>query len=207
VKQVSQSKSVGLPPFELYVEDIVGLFEVMRGVAKDVRIEVAGYELESPDELNALSEKLSTTVLHEFKIVASQPYLTLYCYPYSARFYISDQSLELVGVQTKISEIITSRRQTLWWAMNPWVVPITGPMAIYVGSQFSGWILSATAIITAATYWWIYRRTFHRYTILCLTSRKERVSFWVRNRDKIILVILSALLGAIAKGLYEYIMA
>lgn len=205
MKQVSQSKSIDLPPTELYLEDINELFQVIQGVAKDVRIEVPGYELETPDELGALAQKLPEKVLHELRIMASEPYLTLDFYPHSSRLYISDQTLELLGVQTKISELISRRKQALWWAMNPWMVPVLGPMAIYVGAQFNKWVLGAVSVIVTAVYWWMYRRLFRRYTIIFLKSRKEHDSFWERNQDKIILAVLSALLGAIAKGLYEYI--
>lgn len=205
MKQISQSKSVDLPPTELYLEDIDELCQIIRGAAKNVRIEVPGYELESPDELAALSKQLPTKVLHEFKIKAREPYIILEIYPHSSHLYISDQTLELLGIQTKITEFMIQRRQTFWWAMNPWLVSFLAPIAIFAGAKFNKWVFGATAIIVIAAYWWTYRRTFRSHTIFFLSSRKERDSFWMRNRDKIILAILSALIGAIAKGLYEYI--
>jgi len=201
VKRIRQSHGEELKPVALYLDDLERIIEIFKEASDDVRILTSEYELDSIDEFRNLHEE----TLNYLKISISEPFVSLELKPNGIWLFISEDELISRGVFEKIKQLLHSRRRKLsWLTANPYLAGAAVGSSAFpffkaIDSQNVYWaVLGCSLLMIGAIWtWWSFAGTLKKYSIVRLRRRAESPSFWKRKKDDIVLVIISAVVGAL----------
>jgi hypothetical protein len=96
-----------LPKIHLYLDDLMDIEAVFRGVCKTVKVQAANYEFASVSDLPLLERPQ----VNEVEINGTDPYCYFEIRPYLARVIVSNtDDVRQVGLATKVREIVEKRK-------------------------------------------------------------------------------------------------
>ncbi len=212
--EIDKSYEINTYPLRLYKSDIVELFNLLDKYF-DFEIEMGNYKLQTKDEINEVSEKLSK--IKKIKINCGKKSedknkryydLNIKFDVYSSiiRIYNKDD-IEMMGILNKIIIFLTSHRKFgfikgLFYIITK-IVIILIPFYVFllISLQYvygieviSKTIISSILALIISIF--IFNTTnVLDYNTIFLFDR-VKLSFWKRNKDKIIVGIIVALLSA-----------
>lgn len=201
MKKLPRSYSEDFNQSIFYLDDIENIVEIFREVSNDVNIETEGYSFDTVQDL----AKLGSDTINKLEIKTSQPYIKLEFDNFRISLYIEDDSPLLRGVFEKIKVIVNRRNKSFNRTFRSSTFGSTiSNLFLFLGvvaALIQSWSLVVLALITATVFAflsrWAWNERFERYSIIVLKKRAENKSFLERNKDQIILIIISALSGAI----------
>lgn len=213
MERLQKSHREFLPPVCLCLEDIEAIIREIRGVAKEVRMETDEFALKDGTEL----ENLGSSSIHELNLRSDQPDISLSLSPGSVCLAIGRDDAASRGVFEKIKTILRRcRRRILFWSDK--VVNLSGFVggiilagiiwALYNNKWFAAVLASALAIYILWMYWTLRELSRH-YSTIFIARRSAQLGFLQRNRDTILVAIISALVGGLvmlgAQGLIRFL--
>lgn len=201
MKKVAQAYSEYLKPARVYLDDLEEIVGILRETCDEVIIQAGDCLL---DDLNELGQ-LRKEVLHDLKISGSQPDVSVDMRHSQIWLYISEDTPKSRGLFEKIKEILVRcKRPFAGLLQNTFLMGTALAFtfcgiicAIVVKSCFL--IVCFAFLFSLSILWNVYgfQERSNRYTIVVLKHRIDNPNFLGRNRDKIILMIISAFLGAL----------
>lgn len=206
MEKIIKSRWEDLPPVKLYLDDIEKIVEILREVSTTIKIETDEYSIEDVKELASLDKERVT----ELNIQSAEPYLNLRIGPQKSWLNIAKDEPSSRGTFEKIKEVLFLRRRKALGFLDKWSItfPLTwllgfatvefmikairgGGTLFIIGSIISPLILLFYLLL--ASYFWS-----HGSFIIILRRRSQEQSFIKRNKDRIIVGVLLALVsGAI----------
>jgi len=208
MKKVPQSHGEQLKPVKIYFDDLKEIIDILKTTCKQIKIQTEEYLLDDLNELSALKKE----ILHSLTITGLNPYICLDMTPYRISLYINEDSPESRGLFEKIKEILVRRRRRLASLLhNPILQGISLPITIWglynalkMKSPFLIFLTGVSFLL--CIFWWIYgnKDRTQRYTIIIPKYRIESPGFLKRNKDSIIVGIISALTGALITYILTY---
>ncbi|MCA9346871.1 hypothetical protein KC960_05270 [Candidatus Saccharibacteria bacterium] len=164
---------------------------------REYRIETDDYEYNKLNEIKERNDPI--TNLH---IKTYDPYISIDLNRFSSRIYASEDSLSTLGAITKITKILESKERMLLYKSQNWATWTAGPLTVIPlvilynlenVTQLSKWGLLMIAMLSIV--WWVasFYLSMYRYSIIFLTSKKDRPGFIKRNKDQIIVGVIIAL--------------
>lgn len=185
-----------IKPVRLFLDDIARLTEIMGEVSADVKIIADEYELKDTEEL----AKLGMDTVEHLVISAESPTITLEFSPFSASLSCSDKVPR--RIQINLRSFLQSRRRKLAWLFRNTVPAILAGFTftlaltgVYRGIRlviFGSILLFALSVFWA---WWGFRSYFRHYSLIMLKPRADQSSFWLRNRDSLVITAFSTVIG------------
>lgn len=192
MKKLDQSISIQFPPVVLYLEDLEEIEHVLVRDAKDLVIRCEGYEFDSTAEL---ATKLDGKQIHAMEFRADNPYTSIDFDPFSTRIHVGTSNVHGAGISHLIANILQRRTRSFRWIYKPWT-PSLLLFGISIGSPLlpTPWnrLLYVLVFIWVLWSFWI---DVKRHSIIRLVKRPA--SFFARNRDQLVITIISAVIGAI----------
>jgi hypothetical protein len=202
MKKIDKSISKDYLPVKLYLDDLESIEEILKEVSTSLSFETEDYKFDSIEELKTHFKRAQINELH---VKSSTPYITMDFTRMWTRIYVSSSDISNAGVFYRLDQIISNRNRKLKWRYSfyfLWIVNILlwiingvpfGPKLIPVNPYLS------ISIDTLAFMWliWFFFIKFRRHSVIVLTHKNSEAPFLQRNKDNLILAIISALLGAI----------
>ena len=198
--------SEDVPPVKVYLDDVENIVQIIAEVSDEILLRTDEYDFEDATDLASLDQEF----INALKITCSDPYLQFEFAPGWIRLYIGSDTPESRGTLEKVKAVLLARRRRLgwlrerWWLASWfWLAPVS---LLFLGIESSAWLPIVAGIggtcLFAVWLWWGYREALYRHSVIVLKRRKEEVSFWKRNSDRIIVGIITALVaGLLGSGL------
>ena len=198
MKKIQDSITKKLKPIKIYLEELSELHSFLLEISNDnVEIQACGYELENFEEL----KNLQKDEIHDLKFTCKSPYLSIDFSSNSARVYCGKGDIASEGIVSRIYNILKHsqiKRLNLldhWWIGFFVGLPLTvGIVITNIDVVLIGALLILIQFVILA---YEYQISVNKYSTLILKSKKEKTSFWKRNKDQVILLLVGAFLGAI----------
>lgn len=188
---------------KLYLDDIRELVRVMRPVSDEgeLKIESRDYEFAGVEELG----NLNRDALHKLKIVygKSSSRVSVLIDGSSVVVECDEDAPTFRGVYAEIGELLESRKRWWNWIDSNWVYGAMGAsvglsvllimMATIYVDLLMGWCGFGFAMVFLIFLLTRAAARNLRVSEIVLQERSEHESFWQRNKDKITLALITAL--------------
>ena len=200
MKKIKKSHSIYITPIRLFLEDIQTIEDIYKQYCKSFTIKTDDYVLDTTAELKEINkEKISRLSFESF-----DPHIHVDLSECTARIYSRKDDPNSLGIVAKLKEVL-DKRVTSWrfifssWIMIPaqillWVFYWTF-LCVNSLSMISG--LTIIPLIMVLWYVAQYRFKSKKHTIIYIVNKKNLPNFFRRNKDQIVLVVISAIVGGI----------
>jgi hypothetical protein len=195
MKAIEKPFEEELPPLLIYLEDIEEVCEILRESGRTVSITTEDYTFENATEL----EHLPDVRIHKLDINGDNKapsldviYISLSTGWATVRTF--QHNVTSYGLAAKIHKRLSNCRRPLVSRLTSFLLFGMGILSFGVLILPRPWNLFsfAAAIWVFLLAWW-YR--FNKYVTVIPRYRKDRVSFWKRNSDAILLSIVTGIIG------------
>lgn len=201
MKKIAQSLGEHFRPVKLYLDDIEKIIETLSQVSSKVSISTEDYALDDAQQLASLKQE-QITYLH---ISLHEPYISLELKPSNIWLFAAEDEPISRGLFEKIKQILLKRERKFARIVHNgslmglligaslvllvWGIAVSNILIIFVSIA---WL-----ILSVAFTWYGYQDQFKKYSIIIPKYEINAPSFWKRNSDKILLMILSAIFGGL----------
>lgn len=193
---------------KVWREDLEAIEEIIikELSAEKYMIETDEYEYNT---VNKIPKDTKTTA--ELRIQTYRPYITINFSQYSASIYSGDDDLKTKGAVSKILEILSrSERPLLFWfqRFSMTIAPILFVLFFKIFETISEtktilfWITSGILIAIVICCIVSFYISTNKFSCVQFIYKKERLNFFRRNQDQIVLLIFGAIIGAIFTKLF-----
>jgi hypothetical protein len=198
-----RSLFIDLPLVKLYLDDVYAIIDIFKeNNCKDIYLQTNEYNVSNFEDLR----KVLTMSKHYLKIGCKDPYIYLELDRYDARLYAYEDSAINRGILAKIEDIIRRNKRILDNIFNnSWFTgfscSLIAALMILLVSFSHGlitWIGIALLIfIFIFTLYYNNRVSTKKYSIIIPIEKLVNKSFFVRNRDKLLVAIVSLIIGTL----------
>lgn len=191
--------------------------EEIENIIKD-ELTPGGYKLDSHNfEYKDMQDiQKDTENVNEFHVQTDSPHIMINFDKSNAEIYSGTDDIKTTGAIKKIVDIILKRERKYFYyfvalSTNLIALPFLASIllfAILLKKEGATFKLFLPIVLFLVTIIWLitaYNCRFNRFSRIEFLYRKDRSSFFIRNKDQIILVIIGAVLGAIATMILEMI--
>ena len=213
MREIKKSYLKDFPPAKLYLDDLEEIVSIFHKVSPNVKISTDRYEFDGLDELPESGQEH----LEFLELELREPYLlSLSIGPREISFYASEDGFLAQGVYSNIHSVLKRRRRyflpvSVMIAVG-WILAFVAgnSLGMEFGSRLSetrSWDIISYLVAVLLSVVVIVRLSYLEnaggHTIIITRRRKDAPSFLTRNLDKIILIIISALVTAVATLLLQ----
>ena len=188
----------------LFREDLETIETIIKDLpAQKFKFETIDFEYETVQEISR-----DTETVNDFRIDVRDPDIQLNFTNSSAEIYASNDDIKTRGIVGKIIDIISKReRKYLWyfWKLTDWLplVFIFSTLLLLLQNLrlfflFFFFVVSIACVI--AVY-----RSLHSFSIIEFDYKKNRVNYFVRNKDQIILLLIGTVFGVVVSKIVEWL--
>lgn len=201
MKKIIPSRSEDLKSARLYLDDIKEIFEILFNSAENVTIETKNYMLDSMEDFTELHEEK----IHDITLSSQEPYVTVKFSPSRISLYIGKDNNESRGIFEKIKKILIKCERPFTWILHNSVAYTLCTYLFFCLIGFSIAIKDAflsvyfSLLFILCLLWAIYgwNDRFYHFSTIILKYRINYPSFIKRNKDRIIIALISAVVSAI----------
>ena len=197
MERLDSSRSKEYGPLVIWANDLVELFSELKD-CKDLEFVADDVKFDSIEEF---IQECRGRKLSEVKIKVREPYLTSDLYPSWAKLYVSSSQLLASGLFLKVDSILSRCERKprfffswAWPACSAWVIPnlfYLTPLKPLAHLQVWAFVLTFA--------WMFFVGYIHlwKFSTVYPVRQEDRPGFIKRNRDGIVIAVISALLGAV----------
>lgn len=193
MEKITKSYSEKLKPVVLYLDDIQKIVDVFKEASENIEIVSSNYKFNDVDELKELKKEY----INELKIHVNSPYISFDIRKSYVELYSSSSGVTEMGVIQGVKAYIKSSNNhfSIFYSLiYPLIFFYTG-LVLYIlydtGFYFN--ISISLMTIGAILYFINYYNRFYRKSFIYLCDRIDRPNFFKRNKDDLILALISAL--------------
>jgi hypothetical protein len=190
-------------PLVLWREDLDEIASILQRREAVIQFEADDYSFEKLEELET---HFGSKDKNELKIASAEPYVSIELGPRGARLYVSASSSDASGVFFELDKVLTTRQRRFPALYTFWFTCLFGPIVantinlinIYTNLPRSIALASSlvSLVIVTWTFWVLYiRRWWH--SVIRMRRRSATVSFVHRNKDRLVVAIIAAIVGAV----------
>ncbi|MCG8066376.1 MAG: hypothetical protein JAY84_00820 [Candidatus Thiodiazotropha taylori] len=194
----SSNKSFeNFPATYIYLDDLKEIMITLSDTCERVWLDTGEYKNVKLDEIDDLVDELGKERFEDIYVKAFDPYISVDLRPFNIRVYIAEDNILERGVVEKIREIVNRNRRKFFGEAIKWLagVPaIAAGVALVEGEFELGWVMMALTLLM--TYPVVKYQMTNK--VIVLTKNKEnRAPFVKRNKDELLVALVSATAGAI----------
>jgi hypothetical protein len=206
MKKITRNFSVHLDPVILYIEDIKSILDVLHQLNAKIELATIDAKYDNLEELLQNEPKL----IYFLQITCREPYISIDLKGYEVWLYIAEDNLISRGAFEKIKTILNSRKRRFWKIINNSAVNglLIGTILSVTTFQikriienkiFLTQILLPASLLILMIIGNIYTHNISvsKYSTIQLIN-KENKNFFNRNKDNLLLSIISGIIGVIS---------
>jgi len=194
LKKLNKHLGEHLKPVKLFYDDIEEIYEILKAANNEVKIEADNYEIESLDEILTIKKPFFTNL----QISIRNPYVSINFKNNEIWLYASEDTAIQRGLYEKLKLLINKKKRLFAPLLQNSIFS-----GLYLGTSF-WWFLTKEftmgliIIITGLLWMYLgYKSQFQHFSIIVPEYSNNKPNFFIRNKDNIILAVISALLGGI----------
>lgn len=197
MEKLDTSRSKNYGPLVIWANDLFDLLSELKD-CKDFKLIADDVKFDSIEEFIQESRGRKPSVV---KIEVREPYLTIELYPSWARLYVSSSQLLASGLFLKVDSILSRCERKprfffsyIWAVGSSLIIPrlfYLSPLKPFAHLQICVFVLSFTWM-----FYLLYIRLW-KFSSVLPVRQEYRPSFIKRNKDGIVIAVISALLGAV----------
>ena len=196
-------------PVKLFLDDIEKIVEILRETSDEISLETDEFVIQDVELLMNVGREY----INELKIESRNPYISIELGPNRIWLFIFQDTNESRGTLEKIKAILNLRRQRFYrFIHSPVVIGLAagGSLAVMiVGATAPNWPMLGAGgcflFITSIWMWWDEFGSKGKYSMIIPKRHVEYESFWKRNKDMLIVGIVSAIIGGLITFLVSHI--
>lgn len=200
MEKISQSLSKEYLPLVIYKDDLETLIDILATNGNEVEIRVDNYSYESISEL--ISHK-GLQPLNSIEISSNNPYCHIKLNTLSADLYVGDDSYKASGTFHHLDKVLISclrKPSFLYSYYTMWIINLScSALSALDNAKTNNDLIHFLAYYTFLPLIWTAYVLFIRmkkHSTIRLGKRSEATNFFRRNSDQILLMIVSAVIGA-----------
>lgn len=188
MKKINTNLGEHFPPVKFYYEDMLEIYKILNEDNQaEMTIEIDNYKLESIEEILEIDKALLSRLL----ISRREPYISIEITKNKIWLYTNNDTALNRGFFEQIKNYLQSKT-TLFGPLiqNP---TLSG---MYLGTTAWWYLLDMPKIsifVLITGLYWIYLYVYSNASVLIPAKKESRPNFFTRNKDKIILGVLSSL--------------
>jgi hypothetical protein len=196
-QKIEKSYDRDYGPVVLWLDDIKEIYERLKATASDVEISNKDYKF---DNLESVINYFDGHTQYQMVVSASKPYVRYSCHRHGSSLRVGSgpSSAELF---LELDEIIGRRQRKPKWAYSWWIMLVLmalGPLQfLFLEDTARRLGILAIQLILFA---WFMRAMFiglRRGSVIHMVKRSEAPDFLKRNKDQLLMMVISALVGGI----------
>lgn len=204
------------PTSEIYLDDIESVYALIKANFTKVELIIDGNILENWEEISAFDKKKVNNVKitgYTYNSGNDSSRIDFEVHPTTMTLYINDdQNLLLLGTRTKIEKIIESRRSPDFFKDNENKFGLLFVISVFIVGIFSSHFTDNIAYFSIVFVFFIIG-SLSLYVVFFLKRKQNQIhlthhyiepNFFEKNRDQIILVIMSAVGGSFLTFLFNF---
>lgn len=204
MEKVKKSLRKHYPILRLYKSDLEKIFNLFKDNYPEIEIVADGFKLDDFFELS----KINKQEIVDFKISADDPEdflgnsISVEFSKDSTTIYLSDEDdIKLRGLAAQIGDILSDRKSYLRFFATFWApflsFLILETLIGFLIKESVALIQLLTVLLVAMLLVWGSRLDTKKHSLIYLYDDSSASSFLKRNKDKILLSAISALMGGI----------
>lgn len=209
MKKKSKFISKYLNPVKLYMDDIDEIVSKIQHICSELEFSDKDYEYDSLEELI----KHSGDKLRELSIIGREPYISLDITKYNIGLYTAGESDEAVCLFYFFKDFLRNKSKWYWKFLKPFVwgnmlIPAT---FIFLAAWFANGISSGVArvaFVVLSIIFLLFILSILKYlegSTIYLKKRYKVISFLERNRDNIVMAIITGIIFLIGTIVSKFI--
>ena len=200
MKKIVKSYCEIIKPVKLYLDDLTEIVEILKGACEEVCIQIEDVQLDDLDEISSLRKE----VIFDISVRGYEPYVSVEMKPHTIHLYIQEDTPESRGLLEKVKTVLLRcRRFTLFLDNAPYIFgTLLGfSIGIFVilkeRPMVFGILNLALFMAVVLSFKFVFNEKLKHYTTVVLKYKIETPGFFKRNKDRILLALISASIGAI----------
>ncbi len=183
----------------LFREDIENIEKIIKEElnSNDYKLESEFFEYQKVEEIPS-----DENSLNQFIIRTYSPYILINFTKNNASIYTEDDDIKTTGAVKKIIDLIHKReRKFLWYSSKIGQIFISVMLTLSILSLFLKYLFNseweyAIIIIILSIIWFVIILFVgeYKFSVIEFTHKRNRSNFFHRNKDKIGLIVISAML-------------
>jgi hypothetical protein len=202
MRVLKKSINKNLPRSRLFLADLRSIYDILKKHYENVIIQTSDYEISDFDQL----KKIGSSEIHNmtFDCYVANSWsskIRIYFRKNFATIQMDEDTTLNRGILTEIEAVIDKRKQRITSILTNTNFLLCFSL-ILIGTLF--WLMSIDAAILVlclafllftnfAYFYWLQE---NNYSVIALYERRERPSFLKRNKDRIIVAIISSVITA-----------
>lgn len=200
----------------LFLEDLENIERIIKEELNPVE-----YKLDSKlfeyQEIKEIPE--DTGLTNEFHIQTISPNIIIDFDKFNSRIYVGDDDIKTVGAVKKITDIISKKERKLLWyllELSKIFAPILFYFPVLLGVLVGKEIIKSNRILflvltivicVVAVFWWIMGDHIIRkkFSVIEFIYKKTKSNLFTRNKDKIMINIIVAIISILATIFFQKI--
>ncbi len=205
MRKIKKPLKKSFPPVELYFDDLESICAILKQRVKSTNIIAEDYKMKSIKQLKKLGMKKT----HHLLIECFEPYLRIKFFANSAEIYFAEDSAYNRVILSEIANIISKRKVLMGRFLTSfWAFALNGIITIgsFTGMIFtfskdlvsSAWLCLGLLLLSIFSAILLCKLTFGWYSTIVIFERKrEEDTFWKRNKDQLLIAIITATIAAL----------
>jgi len=197
MKRINFPQEEEIKPVILYFDDLERIVEILKELSNNIVIFTDKYELDSLHEL----QEIHKDTLNWLTLGIAKPQVSVNFRPNGILLYIEEDIPVSRGILEKVKQLLRNcKRKLSWLAMNSWIgaTIIGGSIFFFSSRSFMGILLGCLmTFLGAILLWWGHGVIDKKWSVIHLKRRIELPSFWKRNKDRIVVAIISITFGSL----------
>jgi hypothetical protein len=202
MEKIKKPLRMNYPIVRLYKSDLDKIFNLFKDNYPKIEIVADGFKLDDISELS----KIKKQEIVDFEISAYNPRLSVDFSGNSASIYLSDEDdIKLRGLAAQIGDILSKRKSPLRFLASFWLEIPIGMIALLIYFNALSLIKDTKFQVMALLGFVLFMILFgilgHRieekkHCLIYLYDRSSAPGFFKRNKDNILIIVISALIGS-----------
>lgn len=199
MRRVPQSRTRHFHFVKLYLDDFYAICKILQDECESLRISVAGFELDSPQEIQEIDQSSTK----DLEITGSSPLVSVSLQPHTMYIRAASDDTKSRGILDSVSTILDSRQRPIRHLFS-WRGALAGAALAVIGQvlylNMHGTLRQVGTILVLIPLLALLSSVVYspaNQGVLVLSRRKDTKTFFASYREQIMIAIIVAVVALV----------
>ena len=202
MRKLPQPVIRNFPPVRVYLDDVKRLYDILKEKCKKVRIQTDRFEVDDPQ----LLKEIETDQIRTLILQGTEPNVMISLLPDRANAFIDEESTLNLGIMSEIEEILKRCYRKVARLFTNAIYYMVIFLAIFIATTYliirfadglvENALLILLVILLGCLFYWQDGLSRRQYSTIILQERWGTKSFLFRNKDLILVGVITAIITA-----------